>query len=138
MSQLIEVRADGSRRVALICDEPSLTKQSAKDECDINAIMKKYERTKLVSHINQNPGFYDDVSEVPDYQGALAVVSQAHDMFASMPAQLRARFQNDPGVFLSFVADPLNADELVQLGLAVTSVKVEPKVPASEPPAGVK
>jgi hypothetical protein len=31
-----------SRRVQLICEDPSLTHQSFKAECDIRNIMKKY------------------------------------------------------------------------------------------------
>ena len=40
---------------------PSLTKQSFKDECNINNIMSKYMKDGLIGHVNKHQGRYDDL-----------------------------------------------------------------------------
>lgn len=105
--------------VSLDCGKDSMTKQSMKDECDINLIMKRYEKTGLIAHVQQNEGFYADLSHVPDYQSALAIVQSADEMFMSLPSDLRARFENDPAKYLAFCSDPANRKELIQLGMVV-------------------
>jgi len=95
----------------------TLTKQSFKDECDINNILKKYESTGVLpSLILENPQ-YGDYSDVPAYQTALDTVMKAEEQFMSLSAKLRDRFDNDPAKFLAFVDDPSNAQELYDLGL---------------------
>lgn len=105
-------------RVAFECQGLSLTKQVFKDECDVNRIMKRFEKTGLVEHLNRHQGDYGDFVNAPDYHSALNAVRLADDMFMSLPAKLRQRFSNDPAEFLAFVDDPENADELIDLGLA--------------------
>ena len=83
-------------RVQLVNDEPSLTKQSFQNECNINSIMKKWEKTGLLSHSRSSQPRYGDFSNVTDYQSALNAVSDAQDAFMELPAQVRARFANDP------------------------------------------
>ena len=46
--------------------------------------------------------------------------------FDALPAELRERFENDPGKFVEFCLDPKNKDEAVELGLAVPSPAVSP------------
>lgn len=117
MTEVITKRADGSLDVGLLCDDPSLTKQADAAACDINKIMAKYERSGLLLHVNQNQAMYADVSSVPDYQGALEIVRKADDMFASLPAEIRAKFDNDPAEYLRFVSDPANKDTMDKLGM---------------------
>lgn len=45
---------------------PSLTKQSFKDECDINQIVAKFEKTGLVNHLARGVPQFADVSEMGD------------------------------------------------------------------------
>lgn len=99
-------------------DSPSLTKQSFKDECDINRIMSKWEKTGVIDHVRQIQGQYGDFTDVKDYRSALDAVIQAQDAFDGFPAELRARFSNDPALFLDFVQDPSNMEEMIKLGLA--------------------
>lgn len=105
------------RGVKTVNDEPSLTKQSMKAECDINNIMKRFERTGLITHNAARQAYFADVSEVPDFAAAVATVRKAEDMFMSLPAKLRARFDNDPAAYVAFTADPANKDEMISLGL---------------------
>lgn len=128
------------RRVRFATVGPSLTRESFKDECDVNNILRRFEKTGVVEHVRQTGGRYGDFTGAVTYHEALNQVLRAEEMFMSLPAKIRARFSNDPGEFLVFVEDPANADELVQLGL-VRPAPVDPSsTPSdSEPPeAGVE
>ena len=43
----------------------------------------------------------------------------AEEAFNAMPAEVRDRFQNDPGRFLEFANDASNYDEALKMGLAI-------------------
>lgn len=115
------------------------TKQSFKDECDVNRIVAHAARTGVLPNRGGNP-LYGDFSEVPDYQAALSVVQSAEGKFNSLPAQLRARFKNDPGQFLEYIGNPDNHEEAARLGLmkpeAVQRVEESKKKKKSTPPKG--
>lgn len=114
-------------------DQPSRTKQSFKDECDINKIMKKFERTGMVAHLSKYQGSYADVSGGVDYHTALNTVAAAKEMFLTLPAKVRARFEHDPGAFLDFVGDPANEKEMVEMGLKKAPVAPPAPAPAPDP-----
>lgn len=116
----------GRERVQKVFVQPSLAKQAFKKECDINAIMSRYEKSGLIAHVNRYQGDYGDFTDKPEYQEALNKVISAQEMFMTLPAKVRARFGNDPGEFLAFVEDEKNVPEMVKLGLAVIP---EPKEP---------
>ena len=86
------------------------TKQSFKDECDINNIMARFQKTGVLAFANKFEARYGDVTGV-DFGEAMRVVADARSMFAEMPARLRDRFANDPARFLEFVQNPANKDE---------------------------
>lgn len=113
--------------------EPSVTQQHFKDECDINNIMAQYEATGLLRvSSNYATGRYADLADVEDYHTSLNKVIAAQEAFDDLPSALRSRFDNDPAKFLEFVTDNKNADELVSLGLA----NPRPKPVSSEPSTG--
>jgi len=114
-------------RVQYDDDTPSMTIQSAKDECDINKILAKYLRTRLLDHVRENQGQYGDFTSVQDYHASVQQVREADEMFNSLPSDLRKRFSNDPGSFLSFVGDEANRDEAMELGLIPKPVVEEDK-----------
>jgi len=113
-------------RVQIFFDEPSLTKQSFKDECDINVIMQRFKKVCGSDFLNRYSGYlngsFGDFSSVTDYRSAIDQIQQARGVFEALPAKVRARFENDPAAFLDFVKNPANRDELVGLGL------IDPKV----------
>jgi len=43
--------------------QPSLTRQSFKDECDVNQIVKRYTETGMINHIPRTPPQYGDAPE---------------------------------------------------------------------------
>lgn len=97
---------------------PSRTKQSFKDECNINTILHKYQKTGLVDHVAKHAGRYDDLGSSADYHTALNTVLAARESFESLTSSIRSKFFNDPASFLEFVQNPDNHAELVKLGLA--------------------
>lgn len=92
------------------------TKQSFKDECDINIIMKRFERTGTLNWVNRHSPQYGDVSGL-EFQTAMDIVAAGKSAFAALPARIRDRFRNDPAQFLDFVQNPANAAEAAELGL---------------------
>jgi len=120
-----------SRRDNKILDkfEPSLTKQSFKDECNINNIVAKFSQTGTCNHVNaRNPRYIDCVG-VQDYQHALDIVHSAEEQFDALPAKIRAKFDNDPAKLMAYMDDPANAQEAAELGLIATP----PDAPKSAP-----
>lgn len=97
----------------------SRTKQSHKDECDINNIIKSFKVTGMVQHVRQNAaqGAYADLPDPMDFQEALNLVAQAELAFDSLPSKVRDRFGNNAQAFLAFTSDPANAKEMAELGL---------------------
>lgn len=116
---------------------PSLTKQSFKDECDINNIIKQYKVTGMITHMSANAsrGVYADLPDESDFQTAIAVVAEANSAFNTLPSKIRDRFGNDPAKFLAFCQDPANAKEMQDLGLAkAPAAQDPPKPPAPDAP----
>jgi len=122
----------------------AMTKQSFKDECDINKIMAKFQKTGVLNHYAAHAPEYLDVPAI-DYLDAQLIISSANSMFAELPSSVRKRFNNSPDQFLDFIQDPKNHEEAVKLGLANPLSNPEPnKSPKkrasapSEPPDGSK
>lgn len=100
----------------LACEEPSLAQQHFKDECDINNILRQFNITGLLPQSPLSPR-YGDFSGITDYHSALNAVIAAEDQFMALPAEIRARFQNDPEALINFLSDDANKDEAIKLGL---------------------
>ncbi len=114
----------------------SMTKQSARDECDINLILKRGADTGLISHLNSMRGSMADLSDATDYKTGLDRINAAHDAFRELPAHIRQEFDNDPAQLLAFADEPENIDQLVKLGLAEKPeepYKAPPEHPAEKP-----
>lgn len=115
-------------RVSTVNHEPTMTQQQFKDEADINNIMRKYGTDPAAfNSLTRKGGLYGDFSEIADYHSMLLQVADAQDAFLALPAQMRARFENDPGKLISFLQDDKNYDEGVELGL------ITPKTPPKNP-----
>lgn len=97
---------------------PSRTKQCHKDECDINNIVKKYDKHGLLTHVNNAIAQYGDYSEINEFLESQLIVKKAEQSFSEIPSEIRAKFKNNAGEFFEFANNPANIDELVNLGLA--------------------
>ena len=90
----------------------ALTKQSFKESCDINNIMRRYVKTGVIDHVNKWEPQYGDVTGA-DFQKAVSVITQSEEMFQDLPAKVRDVFENDVGAFLDFVADGKSPQALI-------------------------
>lgn len=101
----------------LACDPAEgKTQQSFAEEADINVIVRRFGVTGQLPE-NPNPPVYGDFVGLNDYQSAVNAVLAAEAAFMAFPAEVRARFRNDPQEMMAFLADEKNRDEAVSLGL---------------------
>nr|QJB20693.1 MAG: internal scaffolding protein [Microvirus sp.] len=122
----------------------SLTRQEHKDECDINSILARYDRTGDLPP--SRPGAFVNCSSV-SYQESLQIVSEANQLFSELPVRVREMYGNSPALFLDafdrkdpellaaaqkygMIPQP-KADELTLLQKIVDALK-----PAEKPGAG--
>ncbi len=108
----------------------SRTKQSFKEETDINSIMARFQTTGMLDFVQKHQPQYGDVTAI-DFQTSMESVAKSREMFASLPSKVRDRFNNDPAELLEFLDNPENREEAVLLGLA----KPAKKEPEGKPEA---
>ena len=75
-----------------------------------------------------------DFEETFDFQSSMNVIRAAEEAFNAMPAEVRDRFQNDPGRFLEFANDASNYEEALKMGLAIK----RPEKAAEGPDKGLR
>lgn len=80
----------------------SPVQQGFAEEVDINNIIRRFGLTGQLP-LGPQAGFYADLSEVFDYESAVARVQKADDAFMTLPPELRERFDNDPGKLVEYV-----------------------------------
>lgn len=111
-------------------DDPGLTQQHFRDECDINVIVERFLRTGEMPQVD----FTEiDVSDVGDFQDAMNIVRAAEEQFAELPSKVRERFHNDPVALMRFVGSEQNRAEALALGLIQAPPKPSP-APAEPSP----
>lgn len=110
----------------------SRTKQAFKDEVDINEILRKHEKGLLTDHLNEHQGQYGDFIIAGDFHSHMNLIKEAENAFMTIPAEIRAKFNNDPAEFLAFAQDPEKLDEMRKMGLAPPD---RPKTPREPPMA---
>jgi len=131
-------RDKNSDRSKFIFTKPSRTQQQFRAECDINTILERFNVTGQLPVGSVQPQ-YGDFSGITDYQSALNAVMSAQDSFLELPAKIRARFDNDPALFVEFASDEANREELKAMGLlrqeTVQAVVSSPSEPVLGEPA---
>lgn len=100
----------------LKCEDKSLAREEFAEESNINYIAERYGLTGELPQVLQLP-MYGDFTGIFDFQTAQNAVVQAKEQFMTLPAKLRARFDNSPQQLLEFLADPENRKEAEFLGL---------------------
>lgn len=116
-NQEIYERANGTIGVRTVNDEPSMTQQQFAQDCDVNYIMEKFLKTGTITHLRREPGHYLDLTTLPDYQESLQTVINAQNAFMELDADIRLKFDNDPGKFIEYLADETKEEEHIKLGL---------------------
>jgi len=110
-------RESNSLKTAIVCSGIGKAKQSFKEECDINSIIKKFGVSAKLP-MNLRPVVTQDFVETFDFLSAQNAVLAARKSFESLPAKVRMRFNNDAASFVNFCSDSKNIEELRALGLA--------------------
>lgn len=89
-------------------------------DSDINHLIQRYNLGDLsaLSGVDKPPVF-GDFRKAVSYEDSKQAVIDAERQFMTLPAELRAKFNNDPGQLLKWLDDPKNFDEAIQLGLLV-------------------
>lgn len=113
----------------------SLTQQHFQKECDIKEIIKRHDRTGLITHVARGVAQYGDYSEVHEFREAMDLINNAQESFDGLPSDIRRMFGNDPGEFFEFATNPENAERMVELGLAPPPPEPFTEVLASGTPA---
>lgn len=113
-----------SNESGLHCEDASLTQQHFAEETDINYILKQFNITGMLPTSPISPQ-YGDFSNINDYHSALNAVMAAEDEFDSLPAQIRARFDNEPAALIDFLGNEANRDEAIRLGLVNPAISQE-------------
>lgn len=131
-------RRAASREVATDCsairDGETLrpTIQSAKDECDLNVMVRRFGVTGVIMGIKPPPPI-EEFGEIFDFQSAMNVLRAAQESFDSLSANVRSRFNNDAAKFADFCCARdekgvlRNLDEMRKLGLAIPEVVPVPE-----------
>ncbi len=121
------------------------TKQSFKDETDINKILQRAQKTGTISHMNQFSGQYGDFSDFDFFENTI-MLTRGREIFDALPSEIRNEFSQSPAAFFKYVNDPANKEDLLKKlpGLAAPgrqNIDVSGKAAgaaASEPEASEK
>lgn len=97
-------------------EDKSRTKQQFKNECDINKIMHKARRNGIMPKLNTRQPKYGDFTSIGEYRDVMDRLNQADESFASLPAETRNFFANDPALLIDFINNPANEDKAIELG----------------------
>ncbi len=124
------------------CKTAGKTKQSMRDECDVNFIMARYVKTGLIEHLSGGIPSFPDVSELGDYRSAIENMRSADKYFQGLPAEVRARFGHDAANFMEFLQSGASEEDLRKLSLEILGDRRTAREPVGregdvvEPPAG--
>lgn len=92
------------------------TEQSPKDICDINNIIRNYDKNGVILHVSKIEARYGDLSGL-DFKEMQDKVAKAKSMFEELPSKIRGRFLNDPSELIKFMDNPDNREEAIKLGI---------------------
>lgn len=120
------------QRVTYDCGDIMVTKQHYKDECDIHTILKQYQRTGIITHVQNSRPTYEDLPSDIDFQTALHIQMQAVEAFEGLPSKVRDHFANDPERLLRALNDPDQHAYLREVGILKAPAPA-PSVPDSVP-----
>ena len=90
------------------------TKQSQKDETDINKLLERSAREKTLSHLEKYQANYADFSDY-DFETHVKKIAAGNTMFEELPAETKREFKQSAQKFFEFVTNPENAARLPEL-----------------------
>lgn len=108
-SKLHSFSNPSSSRVHPSLGDESLTKQSFKQECDINFIVNRFTQTGQLPTSIRNDGQYGYVPNM-DLKDALDYVNELKDEFSSLTSEQQEMFDNDFVNYAQFLSDAEHID----------------------------
>lgn len=114
----------------------SKTKQSFRDDCDINKIVARYKATGMYPQTGKTPT-YGDFSMADGLHSAMNLVQEAQQEFDRLPSAVRNLCENNPENLLRALADEELTAELAEAGLQMSEDYEPPVKQKDEPPASV-
>lgn len=116
------------------------TKQSFKDETDINKLLVRAQTTGTISHLAKHQAVYGDFESF-DFADAQNKIARANSIFEELPSEVRREFHQDPTAFFAYVNDEANSGDLANLlpklaepGRQMISLNRPPAEPAAVEP----
>lgn len=106
----LRVRLDASEET-----HGTLVKQSFAEEVDVNRIVERFQTTGVLPGA-EAPAVFADVSEMPSYHESLTRVRQVEAFFATLDAETREAYGNDPGRWLEAYQEEADADSAAGRG----------------------
>ena len=107
---------EASNESGLSCQDESLAIQSSEEEANINTIVRRF---GLTGQLPDNVAMPQsgDFTNIPDFHTAMNLIRKTQEEFLRVPADIRARFGNDPQKFMEFFENEENRVEARKLGL---------------------
>jgi len=127
-----------SDSLGTVTGEESLVQQHLADEVDINTIMRRFGATGLMPSFRE--GVYADFTGITDFESAVQTVAEVNARFMRLPAEMRAKFENNPAMLVNMVQD-MSEDEFNEFNKPEPEAQavvapVEPKAPVAPPDQG--
>jgi len=115
-------------RSVLTCLDPSLAVQSQEPQSNINNIVKAFGLTGKLPVLPNLPEYGDFTDAPTDYRDALNRIEAAEAAFMTVPATVRAKFDNDAAIFFDAV-HKATKEQLAEWGLAPPSADTQVAIP---------
>lgn len=94
------------KRVQITFSEPTLTKQSFKNECDINQVVAKFVQTgQLPLTNNQEPQYGDAPDQDIDLKSSIDTVNQLKSEFYELSPEMQKSFKGNFKNYAQFLSD---------------------------------
>jgi phage internal scaffolding protein len=89
----------------------SLTVQEQKESTDVNNILRRFQQTGLIEHVNQNEGQYGEFGSY-DFQENQNMIKRIESSFNELPSSVRNQFGNNPQEWVEHLANPDNIEDM--------------------------
>lgn len=123
------------KRTTINCGTKQKTDQSYKKMCDINSIVKNYQKTGILSHQRENLGRYIDNTKIPSLMDAQELLRHAKESFLALPSDIRKLMDHDPTKLVEFIQNPKNKQMLLDYGILEAKAVEIPKEIQEQPKA---
>lgn len=93
-----------------------VTEQAHLKECDVNLIIKKFDKSGVIDHVSKFEASFGNLSGI-DFKDAQDLIINANNQFDKLPPKIRRHFKNKPENLLTFMEDENNREKAIELGL---------------------